>query len=398
MQPKRFIIAALVVVLIVFSAVSVNATTEDGVAIAVGINSPQAIVADGTSVTVKGQDTVEVSITAGEASGFTIDVLAIEFRYDTNLLEITSADCVSKYSSENVTIQVVDDMISIGLQNYSNDQGLSITLTFKVKAGAHGTADISIARILGIKNNVMVVPTVDNEELAVYVHTYGAGVVTAPTCTTEGFTEYTCTDEDCGEKVVTNKVSALGHAPGAAATCTTNQVCTREGCGVELAPALGHAPGAAATCTTNQVCTREGCGVELAPALGHAPGAAATCTTNQVCTREGCGVELAPALGHAPGAAATCTTNQVCTREGCGVEIAPANGHQMGDWVVDKEATTKEEGSKSQSCANCDHKLVEKIPMVEKDPFPWWIIVIVVVVLVGGFACYWFFVVKKKEN
>lgn len=80
------------------------------------------------------------------------------------------------------------------------------------------------------------------------------------------------------------------------------------------------------------------------------------------------------------------------------MEIAPANGHQMGDWVVDKEATTKEEGSKSQSCANCDHKLVEKIPMVEKAPFPWWIIVIVVVVLVGGFACYWFFVVKKKEN
>ncbi|MBQ9806745.1 MAG: hypothetical protein IJW49_09615 [Clostridia bacterium] len=48
---------------------------------------------------------------------------------------------------------------------------------------------------------------------------------------------YVCTA--CGEPVAEKEIPALGHKPGAEATCTTAQVCAN-GCGYEYAPALGH--------------------------------------------------------------------------------------------------------------------------------------------------------------
>ena len=72
----------------------------------------------------------------------------------------------------------------------------------------------------------------------------------------------------CPEKSTTSDYqvgNALGHSPGAAATCTTNQTCTR--CGSILATALGHNfTGAAATCTQSESCKR--CGMVVVPALG----------------------------------------------------------------------------------------------------------------------------------
>lgn len=65
-------------------------------------------------------------------------------------------------------------------------------------------------------------------------HTYTA-VVTAPTCTEQGFTTYTCA---CGDTYVDNYVDAKGHTAGADATCTENQVCTV--CGAVLVEAHGH--------------------------------------------------------------------------------------------------------------------------------------------------------------
>ena len=50
-----------------------------------------------------------------------------------------------------------------------------------------------------------------------------------------------------------NECATNGHTAGAAATCTTAQVCTV--CNEELVAALGHTPGEAATCTTAQACT-----------------------------------------------------------------------------------------------------------------------------------------------
>ncbi len=142
------------------------------------------------------------------------------------------------------------------------------------------------------------------------------------TCTTDQI----CAREGCGAVL-----SAKGHDySGAPATCTTDQVCAREGCGVVLDSAKGHDySGAPATCTTDQVCAREGCGAVLDSAKGHDySGAPATCTTDQVCAREGCGAVLDSAKGHDySGAPATCTTDQICAREGCGAVLDEAKGH-----------------------------------------------------------------------
>jgi hypothetical protein len=71
-----------------------------------------------------------------------------------------------------------------------------------------------------------------------------------------------CCDED-GCKAAHDK-------SGAAATCTTPQICAVLSCGVEIADALGHDDsGAAATCESAQICARAGCDHEVAPKLEH---------------------------------------------------------------------------------------------------------------------------------
>jgi len=75
----------------------------------------------------------------------------------------------------------------------------------------------------------------DDMQFTYHSHSYTA-VVTAPTCTEEGFTTHTCS---CGDSYTDTIVASLGgHTAGAEATCTTAQTCTV--CGAELAPALGH--------------------------------------------------------------------------------------------------------------------------------------------------------------
>ena len=157
-------------------------------------------------------------------------------------------------------------------------------------------------------------------------------LVSAATCTEAAKYYAQCDNCDAVSDTVTVSVGdPLGHDySGAPATCTTDQVCAREGCGAVLDSAKGHDySGAPATCTTDQICAREGCGAVLDSAKGHDySGAPATCTTDQICAREGCGAVLDSAKGHDySGAPATCTTDQVCAREGCGAVLDSAKGH-----------------------------------------------------------------------
>ena len=160
-------------------------------------------------------------------------------------------------------------------------------------------------------------------------HSYTA-TVTAPTCTSEGYTTYTCSG--CGDSYVSDKTSASGHTEvtvtGKEATCTASGLTDGKkcsACGVILEnqteiPAKGHnytSAVTAPTCTSAGYTTHtcETCGDtykdSTVAAKGHTPGAAATCTTDQTCTV--CQVTIVVAFGHSwqdatTSAPKTCTT------------------------------------------------------------------------------------------
>ncbi len=181
-------------------------------------------------------------------------------------------------------------------------------------------------------------------------HDYKAHVIEA-TCEAGGKTIHRC--DGCGSSFVTDYTDSLGHSWDKG-TLVTNATCTGEG-------------------VMEYRCTR--CGyhrLDADPADGHIPGAPATCTEPQLCTR--CGAVLEKVLGHdykSEVKAPTCTemgyTTNTCTR--CGDtnknDYTEPTGHKPGDWIIDKEPTTDSEGSKHKECENCGEKLetaeIEKI-------------------------------------
>ena len=181
-------------------------------------------------------------------------------------------------------------------------------------------------------------------------HDYKAHVIEA-TCDAEGKTIHRC--DGCGSSFVTDYTEALGHSWDKG-TLITNATCTGEG-------------------VMEYRCTR--CGyhrLDADPADGHIPGAPATCTDPQLCTR--CGAVLEKALGHdykSEVTAPTCTemgyTTNTCSR--CGdtnkTDYTEPAGHKPSDWIIDKEPTTDSEGSKHKECTVCGEKLetqpIEKI-------------------------------------
>ena len=142
---------------------------------------------------------------------------------------------------------------------------------------------------------------------------------------------------NCG---VTHTGSNLGHIAGTAATCTTAQICTRDGCGATLQAKLGHAPATTAIWTSDHSkatvsCTRSECTTSWSGTPTEIVSTNATCTTakqsyhtvtinvngtNKTFT---CNTtHTGSVLGHAP--ATTCTWNSDhtkatvnCTRNGC---------------------------------------------------------------------------------
>lgn len=99
--------------------------------------------------------------------------------------------------------------------------------------------------------------------------------VTAPTCTTRGFTTYSCAN--CDDVYINDYTDALGHEWDNGHTVTSS-TCDSEGvmeydckhCDEKMIQAIsatGHTPGAAATCTEPQTC--ETCGAILELPTGH---------------------------------------------------------------------------------------------------------------------------------
>ena len=237
---------------------------------------------------------------------------------------------------------------------------------------------------------------VAQEEVAALGHKYTTAV-TAPTCTGKGYTTYTC--DNCHASYVSDYVDALGHTPGAEATCNEAQTCTV--CGTELQATLGHDmirdDEVPATCTTpgsqaGAHCSR--CdyteGKEVIEALGHTEvideAVAATCTATGLTEGKHCSVcnevivaqtEVA-AKGHTEvideAVAATCTATGLTEGKHCSVcnevivaqtEVA-AKGHTE---VIDEAvaATCTATGlTEGKHCSVCSEVIVAQTEVAAK--------------------------------
>ena len=219
-------------------------------------------------------------------------------------------------------------------------------------------------------------------------HNYSK-VVTAPTCTAQGYTTYTCTR--CEDHYVSDYVNALGHRY-ADATCTTPKTCTACGhidgaalghvwdngvvireatedadgeklftcknCGdtmTQIIPALDHVHSYSAVVTA-PTCTEKGytthtcrCGDSYTDSekatLGH-DWIEATCVNAKTCER--CGTTEGTALGHR-WSEATCTDAKTCSV--CGTKDGSALGHNYVSEVT--KPTCTEQGYTTYTCSRC---------------------------------------------
>ena len=236
--------------------------------------------------------------------------------------------------------------------------------------------------------------------IAAMGHDYQS-VVTAPTCTAQGYTTYTCVK--CASSYVDHYMAIIGHSYGAwqvrvEATCTKTgeefRACTA--CGAEqmrIVVAKGHdytSVVTAPTCTVQGYTTHtcNGCGIRYVDnytaAAGHSFGAwetgkEASCTesgeTHRTCTA--CGLEesrTVSATGHDYRAVVTAPT---CTAQGyttytcanCGGnyldQYTAAMGHDWDDGVVTKEPTEQSSGERVRACRRCGETRVEIIPTLD---------------------------------
>ena len=200
------------------------------------------------------------------------------------------------------------------------------------------------------------------------------GVVTAPTCTEQGFTTYTC---ECGESYVDYQVPATGHS-WKDATCTEPQICLV--CNAVGSNRLGHVQvvveGTDPTCTEDGLTQGISCKrcnevivfQNTIPALGHIVvkdvRVAPTCTQTGLtagshCSR--CGdvlveQEIIPMLEHK-------YVNDYCTsckQKDPNVQIHVHN-HVVKEY---DEATCEKAGTVVYACA-CGDRYYETIPALE---------------------------------
>lgn len=174
-------------------------------------------------------------------------------------------------------------------------------------------------------------------------------VVTAPTCTEDGYTTHTCAN--CDASYVDARVVALGHLndvilEAVEVTCTEDGLTAGVQCSrcdtvttkQEVITAQGHKTTSVVVepnCTdkgyteyTCSVCGEVIIGNEV-PALGHDYGDAA-CGTIASCNREGCtDSDSAKPIEH-EWADATCTEPKTCKR-GCGATEGEPLGHNMSE-------------------------------------------------------------------
>ena len=196
--------------------------------------------------------------------------------------------------------------------------------------------------------------------LPVLGHSYSVEV-TDPSCTAGGYTTYTCTT--CGDTYTDGKTSSLGHSYEAVVTAPT---CTKGGytthtcgdCGDTYidseTPALGHSYGDWVT-VQESTCTETGLAMRK-------------CIRGDAYQKQ-----ILEPIAHSYSTvitAPTCAEGGYTTHTcgGCGDTYidseTPAKGHSYGNWIVDKAATTTEEGEEHRVCGTCGDIQTRKIPSI----------------------------------
>ncbi|MBO4573150.1 MAG: hypothetical protein J5762_05245, partial [Clostridia bacterium] len=229
-----------------------------------------------------------------------------------------------------------------------------------------------------------------NETLAALGHDLEHHDAQAATCTAIGWNAYdTCSRCDY---TTYQEIAALGHDykfdsfVWEGFTAKAKYVCANDNTHVELRDAIvTNEVTTAATCDDAGVrtytATHEGhteAKTEVIAALGHDiihhDGKAATCTEigwdeYETCSRCGFSTyEEIPALGHfvsewivtkEPTCIEKGSKHKICTVCGTEIEVEEieANGHTADEWVTTKEPTCTEIGSKHIVCAVCDEEL-----------------------------------------
>ena len=181
-------------------------------------------------------------------------------------------------------------------------------------------------------------------------HSYGDWEVTAqPGCVTEGNRKKVCSV--CGDEIE-ETISALGHSmektEAEAATCTSDGhveywTCSR--CGKLYLDNEG----------ADEVSIDE----TIIHAAGHNWNTEYTVDKEATCAEEGSESIHCSVCGE---------SDENTTR------VIPKKNHAYGDWIVVRDATCTEAGSKEKVCANCGDKVTEEIPATGHEWLEWTVV------------------------
>ena len=210
-----------------------------------------------SSATAKPGDAVTLKVSLSNNPG--INTFSLGFDYDTTRLELKKVELIDGIPGKFV---YAEKAVWFNGENITTN-GDFLSLTFNVLGNASaGDTEVAVTYNIGDISNydekdvsfhvVAGTVTIENEkEPETHKHDY-VEVVTAPTCTSQGFTTFTCS---CGDSYVGEYVGYAAHTEvvisGKSATCTSSGLTEGKKCSVcnetlvaqKTIAALGHNPG-----------------------------------------------------------------------------------------------------------------------------------------------------------